>query len=66
LQAALRPIFDALVQGQPLDPKYHDHPLNGSWQGYRDCHVHNDLVLIYKTDNDTVKLARLGTHSEVF
>ncbi|OZA58728.1 MAG: YafQ family addiction module toxin, partial [Sphingomonadales bacterium 39-62-4] len=39
----------------------------GDWAGYRDCHVKPDLVLIYaKPDDATLRLARLGSHSEVF
>ncbi len=49
-----------------LDNKYADHALSGNWQGYRDCHIKPDLVLIYKVDDFSLKLARIGTHSEVF
>ena len=52
--------------GQILPEKYVDHPLSGNWQGYRDCHIKPDLVLIYKLDQSSLKLARIGTHSEVF
>jgi mRNA interferase YafQ len=34
---------------------------------YRECHVKPDLLLIYrKSDADTLRLARLGSHSELF
>ncbi len=46
--------------------KYADHLLSGNWQGYRDCHIKPDLVLIYKIDSDSLKLARVGSHSELF
>jgi mRNA interferase YafQ len=46
--------------------KYVDHLLSGDWQGYRDCHIKPDLVLIYKIDSDSLKLARVGSHSELF
>ena len=46
--------------------KYVDHLLSGGWQGYRDCHIKPDLVLIYKIDSDSLKLARVGSHSELF
>ena len=33
---------------------------------FRDCHVKPDLVLIYeKPDDDTLRLVRLGSHSEL-
>jgi len=51
----------------PLEPQYRDHDLSGNWAGYRDCHIKPDLLLIYrKPDPDTLQLARLGSHSELF
>nr|WP_312842969.1 type II toxin-antitoxin system YafQ family toxin [Klebsiella pneumoniae] len=39
----------------------------GDWAGYRECHIKPDLLLIYrKSDADTLRLARLGSHSELF
>ena len=35
--------------------------------GYRECHIKPDLPLIYrKPDAGTLRLARLGSHSELF
>jgi mRNA interferase YafQ len=35
--------------------------------GYRECHIKPDLLLIYrKPGADTLRLARLGSHSELF
>ena len=43
-----------------------DHALTGDWKDYRDCHVKPDLVLIYqKPDSATLRLVRLGSHSEL-
>ena len=61
------PVLLALASDAPLDSKHRDHVLSGGWSGYRDCHVKPDLVLIYaKPDDLTLRLARLGSHSEVF
>ena len=59
-------VLKQLQLGQVLPEKYVDHPLSGNWQDYRDCHIKPDLVLIYKIDQDSLKLARIGTHNEVF
>ena len=59
-------VIKLLQLGETLPDKYVDHSLSGNWQGYRDCHVKPDLVLIYKVDNRSLKLARIGTHSELF
>lgn len=59
-------VIKQLQMGKTLPDKYVDHSLSGNWQGYRDCHVKPDLVLIYKVDSTSLKLARIGTHSELF
>ena len=66
LDASLVPILVALADDQPLEPRHHDHALSGDWKDHRDCHVKPDLVLIYqKLDPDTLRLVRLGSHSEL-
>ena len=60
-------ILMALAEDQPPDPRYRDHDLSGNWAGYRECHVRPDLLLSYrKPDAGTLRLARLGSHSELF
>ena len=56
-----------LVADAELPATMEDHPLLGDWRGYRDCHLKPDLLLIYKkTDDGILRLARLGSHSELF
>ncbi len=59
-------VIKQLQLGETLPEKYVDHPLSGNWQNYRDCHIKPDLVLIYKLDNTSLKLARIGTHADLF
>ena len=60
-------VLRVLAKDELLDARCRDHALNGDWSGYRDCHVKPDLVPIYrKPDARTLRLARLGSHSEVF
>jgi mRNA interferase YafQ len=67
VEAELKDVLPLLQAGQPLPQRYQDHPLGGDWNGYRDCHLAPDLVLIYKVlQSGTVRLARLGSHSELF
>jgi mRNA interferase YafQ len=67
LDAALMSVLTALANDQPLQPCHRDHDLSGDWAGYRECHVKPDLLLIYrKPDASTLRLARLGSHSELF
>ena len=59
-------VIKLLQLSEVLPAKYVDHLLSGNWQNYRDCHVKPDLVLIYKVDSESLKLARIGSHSELF
>jgi len=66
LDERLAAIVTALACDRKLDPKYRDHRLSGSWSDFRDCHIWPDLVLVYqKPDTDTLRLVRLGSHSEL-
>ena len=66
LDADLVSILITLADDQPLAPRHHAHALSGDWKDHRDCHVKPDLVLIYqKPDADTLRLVRLGSHSEL-
>jgi len=56
-----------LAHDQVLPEKHHDHALGGSWKGHRECHLKPDLLLIYKLPDDrTLRLTRMGTHSDLF
>lgn len=67
LATLLGRILDALANDLPLHPSLADHSLGGNWAGYRECHIKPDLLLIYrKTPEGTLRLARLGSHSELF
>ena len=60
-------ILKLLLVDQPLPENNRDHALSGDWTGYRECHVKPDLLLIYrKPDAATLRLARFGSHSELF
>jgi mRNA interferase YafQ len=62
----LREVIEHLLKQEPLEEKYCDHPLSGNWIGHRECHVKSDMLLIYKTTNERLLLARVGSHSELF
>ena len=62
----LRAVVDTLRRGHPLLSRHRDHALSGDWQGFRDCHVEPDWVLVYRIDEDVVYLTRTGTHSDLF
>ena len=61
-------VLKLLCNEIPLPQKYKDHPLQGNYKGYRDCHIESDWVLIYKIDKEfsLITLQRTGSHSELF
>jgi mRNA interferase YafQ len=61
-------VISILSKEESLDLSKKDHNLVGNYVNYRECHVRNDLLLIYKVDKKTssLYLARFGSHSEVF
>lgn len=50
----------------PLDAKYKNHKLTGNMQGFLECHLEPDYLLIYEYIENTLVLIRLGTHSDLF
>lgn len=67
LDSVLVPVIKSLVTDQAIEPRLRDHELTGEWVNYRECHLKPDLLLIYrKVGDDTLVLARLGSHSELF
>ena len=64
--AKLQRVLDILMAGQMLPPQRRDHPLTGNWLPKRECHIAPDWLLIYETNETEVRLARTGTHSDLF
>ena len=61
-------VIDMLRQGQISSSKYRDHALTGNYEGYRECHIKPDWLLIYYIENDilTLTLSDTGSHSDLF
>lgn len=61
-------IIVMLANRIPLLPKHRDHELMGDYQGFRECHIEPDWLLVYAIDgNDLIlTLARTGSHSDLF
>lgn len=62
----LKAVIDKLSKKEKLDTRYFDHQLTGKLRGYRNCHIEPDWLLIYKSSDTELLLARLGSHSELF
>lgn len=61
-------IINKLLNDEPLEPKHKDHKLTGQYEGFRECHIKPDLLLIYKKEGRVLILTCLaiGSHSELF
>ncbi len=61
-------IIDKLLNDESLEPKHKDHKLTGQYEGFRECHIKPDLLLIYKKEERVLILTCLaiGSHSELF
>ena len=67
IEALLLDVVGHLVADEELPKAQRDHGLMGDWVGYRECHIKPDLLLIYRLpDAKTLRLARLGSYSELF
>jgi mRNA interferase YafQ len=67
LDADLLAALSFLAADQSLPDRFQDHPLSGEYTDHRECHIKPDLLLIYKKpDDQTLRLVRVGSHSELF
>jgi mRNA interferase YafQ len=64
----LEAVLNILITGKKLPLKYKEHPLKGEYNGYLDCHLGPDWILIFKRDESEklIILVRTGTHSDLF
>lgn len=67
-ESNLSKVIDFLAGSGQLPPKYLKHSLGGLFKNYLECHISDNLLLIWKQDNDRqmITLVDIGTHSELF
>jgi mRNA interferase YafQ len=67
-EAALREVVVRLANDEPLEASRRDHALSGAFEGFRECHVRPDWLLVYrKAKRELIlTLARTGSHADVF
>ncbi len=61
-------VVDMLRKGEALDEKYGDHILKGKHDGFHECHILPDWILIYLIEDNilTLTLSTTGTHQDIF
>ena len=69
-KAETRAVVQKLQKDEPLEEKFRDHDLHGNYEGYRDCHIRPDLLLVYKKTDDgevhILYLLRVNSHTNIF
>jgi mRNA interferase YafQ len=67
-QEKVKQVVFRLVNNGLLDPRHKDHQLNGIFSEHRECHIENDLLLIYKisSEKNYLELTDIGSHSDLF
>ena len=61
-------VVERLACDEDLDSKYRDHELSGNYDGFRECHIEPDWLLIYRKNAERIilYLLRTGSHSDLF
>lgn len=64
----LENVVTMLQNNIPLEEKHRDHELKGRYQGFRECHIQPDWLLIYLKEDQvlTLTLVDTGTHADLF
>lgn len=64
----LEKIVGLLANEVPLPEQFKDHNLSGNYNGFRECHIAPDWLLIYQVNNNELVLilSRTGSHSDLF
>lgn len=64
----LEKIVELLANEVPLPEQFKDHNLSGNYNGFRECNIAPDWLLIYQVNNNelVLVLSRTGSHSDLF
>lgn len=64
----LEKIVELLANEVPLPEQFKAHNLSGNYNGFRECHIAPDWLLIYQVNNNelVLVLSRTGSHSDLF
>lgn len=64
----LEKIVELLANEVQLPEQFKDHNLSGNYNGFRECHIAPDWLLIYQVNNNelVLVLSRTGLHSDLF
>ena len=50
-------VLNELCNERTLPKEYYDHDLKGNYEGFRECHINPDWLLIYRVEKQQLTLA---------
>jgi mRNA interferase YafQ len=59
-------LYSLLLNEEVLPNGSLDHALKGEYKDIREFHISGDLLVIYRVQDATLELLRIGTHSQLF
>lgn len=59
-------VMSRLAAGDKLGAEYKIHELKGEYQGFLECHLGGDFLLIWYVRAGEVVFVRAGTHADLF
>ena len=60
-------IVDLLAEDLTLPARCRPHKLSGNWEGFWECHIEPDWLLVYDLDSpEHLILVATGTHVDLF
>lgn len=62
----LETVLKLLRKDGTLPAKYKSHSLKGNWKGYKEAHIENDWLIIWREKGNIITLSRMGSHDELF
>lgn len=64
--AKLFMFISLLLNEEELPSESRDHELMGNYKDTKEFHISGDLLVVYRIEDNTLELLRIGTHSQLF
>jgi len=55
-----------LLNEDELPSEAKDHTLSGNYKDTNEFHISGDLLVVYRIEDNTLELLKIGTHSQLF
>lgn len=64
--AKLFMFISLLLHEEELPSESRDHELTGNYKDTKEFYISGDLLVVYRIEDSTLELLRIGTHSQLF